>query len=130
MQKSDWKQRCEAALLVNATLTMQWSSACAERKRVTHVMFKVRQKLEELKSTLEGGGDEDYMYEQAFRLIDDALELTQLRSANVGKKAAKKEGLSIMFCEHANGCPAVCECPPECPCHRDVLDPHHPCAST
>lgn len=100
MQHSDWKKRCEAALLTVATLTVKWSGEKAERKRLTHAMFKVRHCLEQIESVLddqrlsEGQLDED----QAGvirRLMLDARDITKLNTAGIGKKAAKKEGLTI-----------------------------------
>lgn len=105
MQKSDWKKRCEAALLTIATLTVKWSGEKAERKRLTHTMFKLRHKLEQaydlLNSPLDATSEArairqlELRAEALLSLMNEALELTQLQTAGIGKKEAKREGLVI-----------------------------------
>lgn len=90
MQNSDWKQRCEAALLTIATLTVKWSGERAERKRLTHAMFKVDSALDMARVCLEG-----HDRETALVHLYEAIGRCSFNSAGVGKKAAKREGLDI-----------------------------------
>lgn len=93
MTGSDWKKRCEATLLSLATVVQQWSSARAERKRLTHTMFKVRKKLEEVHALQ--GMPEGKPRVDALWCLQTALEMTFMDTAAIGKKAAKKEGLVL-----------------------------------
>jgi hypothetical protein len=53
------------------------------------------------------------------KVCDPPPRLAQLAAPYV-QKEDKVEYQSSMFCEHANECPSLCRCPPDCAC-REIM---------
>lgn len=95
--KTLWFERWKAAVMSVKAVAEQYSSATAERKRVTYTLFKVREKLEELDVEL---GSSEEPWSRSRRLLAEAREAPRLRPGEIVHRAVAL--LLLLACGRAD----------------------------